>query len=98
MTSDRPAPPPLEFETPPCSVCGEGTEHDDGSFLCANCGASWSSVGESGEWEEPNAKQCSAQSQQPWDTYRCYRAAGHSGDHEHPDTSHWYEWEVPADA
>lgn len=59
----RPAPPPLEHPLPPCPLCGEDTDYDDG-FYCVDCGASWDSDLSHLEgysyWDEPSAGQCPA--------------------------------------
>jgi hypothetical protein len=41
MTDTRPSPPPLEYETPPCSICCADTELEDGTFNCRQCECSW---------------------------------------------------------
>ena len=57
----RPLPPPLEFRTPDCSICGEETVFEEG-FYCENCQAAWDEHGApEGEWyEDPKreAEQC----------------------------------------
>ena len=83
----RPVPPSLEFPTPPCSICGEDTEYDDG-FHCPYCEAYWSKDGApEGEWYAPKAEQCRSVLR-PWEDrpeyptiqdteYRCFLEEGH---------------------
>lgn len=96
-TSQRPKPPPLEPRCPPCSICGEDTTYEDGSFVCEPCGAAWGSEDyhyEPGEWTD-GGRQC------PWAlaywrdnttyphmrdiVYRCLLSEGHVGKHQSPD-------------
>lgn len=92
-TGTRATPPELEFPTPPCSICGEGTHWDEG-FRCDPCGASWNDAGQDGLWDEPNARRCTATSK-PFDRpglapehegirhhiSHCTLAADHDGEH-----------------
>ena len=59
-TGTRTAPLELEFPYPPCSLCGEDTYHDGDGLRCDPCGASWSSSGGGGTWDEPDALACPA--------------------------------------
>ena len=83
---DRPPPPELEFETPPCPICQKPTEYNDG-FDCVHCGASWTKDGTRGEWDNPEDAQCTA-AIAPWrdntdyprlanEVFRCFLADGH---------------------
>lgn len=47
--------PDLEFDTPPCSICGEHTDYDDGTFWCDICGVRWEQSGRHGEAEPDHA-------------------------------------------
>lgn len=99
-TIKRTPPPPLEFRTPPCSICGEDTDYEDG-FVCNECGAYWDADNahlNKGEWHDPDATQCTSVLT-PWpnDTnpalrevrYRCILADDHEPDkHRHPE---WYD-------
>jgi hypothetical protein len=51
---DRPAPPPLEYRAPDCSICGVEVDHDGDGWRCYSCDASWGNDfdGEDGEWDE----------------------------------------------
>lgn len=88
----RPAPPPLEHPLPPCPLCGEDTDYDDG-FYCAPCGASWDSdrshLDGYSSWDDPDAEQCPA-TVRPWAdsiryptlagvVWRCLLTVGHDG-------------------
>lgn len=103
MERDRPLPPPLEFETPPCSVCGTFTEYAEQRFRCPDCGCSWGRSGahlHEGRWDDRSAQQCpdvlsaeegSAVARQPDEAHRCMRTAGHAGDHVHPEVGEWVD-------
>lgn len=49
-TAARPAPPALEYPFPPCSVCGESTNHDGDDLYCDSCGIYWPDEGGPGVW------------------------------------------------
>ncbi len=79
----RQAPPNLEFTTPACSVCGRSTDSDGDSIWCENCGSTWASDGEDGEWSDPDAPQCPSRYViRPDDTavFRCQLDDGHIDD------------------
>lgn len=100
-TGTRPAPPELEFPYPPCSLCGGGTEYDEG-FFCRSCGAQWDSSGRNGGWDEPDLKACGA-TRKPFDRPDlapehegirhhmdyCIREEGHEGNHRADEFSEW---------
>lgn len=101
-TSTRPAPPPLEYRTPLCSVCGgETTPDPDGGFDCTGCYAYWTDdYWRPGEWADPQAKQCAASVSPHEDntwipaadprkhtSYNCFRDSGHDGEHANPEMS-----------
>ncbi|GAB3471895.1 hypothetical protein [Actinophytocola sediminis] len=91
-TTTRPAPPPLEYQPPRCSLCGNDTCHDGDGWNCENCGASWDDEGnDDGEWHDPDAELCDATIQpladnefvteeQRAQVYRCTLDAGHDAD------------------
>ncbi|MEU7787711.1 hypothetical protein [Amycolatopsis sp. NPDC049159] len=91
--TERPAPPPLEYRTPLCSVCGTETRHSvNGRFFCDACGCGWddSIIDLEGEWENTASEQCTA-TVRPYEDntwipeederkhleLRCIRDAGH---------------------
>ncbi len=92
-TTTRPAPPPLEYRCPDCSLCSHETYHDGDGFRCDACEAWWEpSSGDNGEWDNPDAEQCDATCQPLADntfatdeqrakTYRCALTVNHPGDH-----------------
>lgn len=97
-TGARPTPPGLEFPYPPCSLCGEDTYHDGDGFRCDPCGASWSSSGCDGLYDEPEVPACAA-TYRPHDrpdlgseferirnfVNRCNLPADHDGKHRDDD-------------
>lgn len=102
----RPLPPPLEFATPPCSICGKSTEYEDGSFYCYDCLACWPSEGApEGEWYEDPGRlldQCPSV-MRPWAdsviyqrlrdrSYRCVLDAGHLEGERGTDRHRHPEW------
>lgn len=56
----QPAVPDVEFEMPPCPICGEGLDSDGDGLTCYLCQVSWSSNGTSGRWDDPAAPRCKA--------------------------------------
>lgn len=102
-TGTRPAPPELEAPYPPCSMCGKGTDWDDG-FYCTPCGASWSDVGREGSWDEPELSACTS-THKPFDrpdlgaehegirhhVEHCQREDGHDGKHRSDEFTEWGE-------
>lgn len=56
----QPAVPDIEFEEPPCPICGTELNVDGDSFTCDPCGASWSMNGTGGRWDDPAAPRCLA--------------------------------------
>jgi len=61
MADTRPLPPPLEARCPDCSICGKETGTQDNEFVCEYCCCSWPISGidyDSGEWNDPEANQC----------------------------------------
>lgn len=56
----QPAVPDIEFECPPCPICGVGLDTDGDSFTCYPCGASWDTNGTGGRWDDPSALRCLA--------------------------------------
>jgi hypothetical protein len=62
-TTARPLPPPLATRCPDCSICGEETHVEDGSYTCDTCSAYWPLDGldyAEGDWSDPDAPQCTA--------------------------------------
>ena len=100
-TGTRAAPPELEFPYPPCSLCGEDTDYDDG-FYCSPCGASWSTEGRDGDLVDPDLKVCPS-THKPFDrpdlgaeyesirhhVNHCIREDGHDGKHRSDIYSEW---------
>lgn len=97
--ASRPLPPPLEFPPPPCTICGDDCDYDDGWF-CVPCGISWDEPAHhnNGAWDEPDKPQCTSR-WSPYQglmydaypalkatTYRCRRTDGHDGNHVAPDS------------
>jgi hypothetical protein len=93
-TKTRPAPPPLCWRCPTCSICGNATHSERGGFQCDYCNCWWDASGidddDDGEWNEPDAEQCSTTVQPYLDNtwipdgderkhqeYRCLLDAGH---------------------
>lgn len=93
----RPAPPILEFEPPPCSICGEATEYTDKTFRCEGCRCTWrrdTAHLHPGTWDDPTADQCPDTIAEQYadgdiEPYQCMRTAGHEGDHIHPEAGEW---------
>lgn len=99
-TETRPAPPPLEYEPPMCSICGEQTEVEDGVLHCKSCAATWDidayHLDGYSSWDDSAGRQCTA-AIAPWAhqrdayphiadaRYRCLLAVGHDGKHRHPE-------------
>lgn len=110
----RPLPPPLAFDDPPCSVCGEGTHLEDGAYTCDRCGASWdafTAADEPGGWDGDETEQCPSQMRPYADqyrrlpesmrgrTYRCALTVGHDKRHLHPEWQRgWTNAEAVPDA
>jgi predicted amidophosphoribosyltransferase len=77
---DRPEPPPLEYRSPLCSVCGNEVDYVGGCFTCPGCRVFWQeedAFDEDGEWEEPDAKRCTSVDVHDGEQVRCVRQAGH---------------------
>jgi hypothetical protein len=53
-----PAIPDLEFSCPPCALCGEETNYEDGYFDCGNCQLSWPKEGRDGFRANHEIPQC----------------------------------------
>lgn len=95
----RPAPPLLEFETPPCSICGEPTEYSDTTFRCDDCGCQWPRSTAhlyAGTWDDLTADQCPDVAAVQYaegepEYHQCIRTAGHAGDHINPDLGEWID-------
>lgn len=90
MTTVRPLPDNLNFENPPCSLCGLETIFDEG-YACYGCGIWWDNNGESPEWiaswDDMSSEECS--SVHPLhDDERCLLTAGHDLIHR----GMWREW------
>lgn len=83
----RTMPPNIEFETPPCPICGNETEATGErlALACGLCRVRWLSDGTGGEWDFPDAEQCPAVL--AWRSVRtstrCLLAKGHDGDDYH---------------
>ena len=80
----QPAVPDIEFEMPPCPICGHDLEHDGDSFGCNGCYASWNSSGQGGGWDNPSATRCPATchplpSAMPSLVEQCVLALDHGG-------------------
>lgn len=78
----QPAVPDVEFELPPCPVCGVDLDSDGDSLVCYACGASWGPDGRAGRWTDPAAARCLATARpypsiDPDTVAQCVRAAGH---------------------
>lgn len=78
----QPAPPDLEFSSPPCSVCGKETDATGDGFDCYPCGLSWGTDGQRGAWDDPKGERCYAVARRyatirPNDVERCCRPTGH---------------------
>lgn len=56
----QPAVPDVEFEMPPCPICGLDLDSDGDALTCYPCRASWASNGTSGRWDDPKAPRCVA--------------------------------------
>lgn len=50
----KPAVPAIEFEPPPCPMCGESLYTDGDRFACDDCGARWNLDGTHGRWNYPD--------------------------------------------
>lgn len=84
--SERPAPPIIQPDYPPCPICGEVTYHDGDGLRCDDCRAWWSEINQPGQWLDPTEVLCPA-AWRPFKTteladrvYRCILADGHGGD------------------
>lgn len=105
----RTPPPPLEYPCPPCSICGEATDYEDGSFYCSDCGASWNAdMGHQdgySRWDDPGLPQCPA-TVRPYKgdgrypflskvTYRCLLSTNHDNQHRGTDgrSDEVHEWD-----
>lgn len=80
---DRPAPPPLEYDLPPCSLCGQHVECDGDYFTCPRCGCFWPETTAhvyDGKWDDPDLKQCGATKVADDRTYRCSLTQDHGGE------------------
>lgn len=92
----QPAIPDIEFEAPPCPMCGETLDVDGDGFGCADCEASWHTNGTDGRWTDPNAARCPAARRWPHrggmldlPDEKCVLAAGHGTDRHLDDVSRW---------
>lgn len=80
----QPSIPDIDFETPPCPMCGTSLEADGDSLSCLPCGASWHNNGTDGRWADPAAVRCQATREGFGEEYpelpqviQCVRANGH---------------------
>jgi hypothetical protein len=92
---DRPAPPLLEAEYPPCSLCGRQVESDGDYFRCPNCQAYWHmdhAFYADGGWEEPDAKRCTSTYTSGRHTERCVLHRGHHSETHRAPTPAGYVW------
>lgn len=56
----RPAPPDVEFQSPPCPICGVSLDSDFDCLDCVECDATWRIDGTGGTWDEPDEPRCQA--------------------------------------
>lgn len=56
----RPPVPEVEFEAPPCPMCGEDLDASGDGFECPGCEAHWDTTGRAGAWADPDAQACPA--------------------------------------
>jgi hypothetical protein len=101
-TTQRPSPPPLEFEPPRCSVCGEQTVVEYNQLNCPDCEVSWPADGyhlHDGSWDHgDDAEQCpSVVTDDRYGEHRCWLTARHLGEHRNPDGS-WTNEQAQAPA
>lgn len=98
----RPAPLPLEYRYPSCTMCGEEVSHDGDSFYCEHCDAHWpDSHNDEGSWADESAEQCGSTHQplaknqfaegKPYqfETKRCLLSADHKPPHRIDDLTTW---------
>lgn len=74
----QPAVPDVEFEMPPCPICGDALDSDGDQLTCLPCQASWARNGTGGHWYDADQVRCPAT--RSWDRLpdeQCILAAGH---------------------
>jgi hypothetical protein len=102
--SRQPAIPDVEFQMPPCPICGQSLDRDGDELCCHNCRATWSSNGSRGRWYEPEAKRCLATcrrypTHEPDLVDQCALAAHHDlkGDVTHHSADGFTSWTDDSD-
>lgn len=105
MTTMTTAPdaPDLEYQCPPCSLCGKETTFNDG-LDCDDCGARWDETGAFSGYmwgdDSPESVRCEAEVQvDDTGVHRCLKTEGHIDGHISTETEHCtvvdgvtYEW------